>query len=159
MNSSAQVERASTARQLAAHMAREDLLGFGSDYKKMAAFLNLSKEDLGKMARVSKASVRFDANIPEAVATRLREIANIANLVAEYFKGDPNKVSLWFELPNPMLGNISPRTMIRAGRYANVLNFVMNAREEEHAAETLSNEVKTAQHAQRQGARRRASSK
>jgi hypothetical protein len=68
------------------------------------------------------------------VAERLRELANIANLVAEYFEGDVQKVGLWFELQNPMLGNISPRNMIRRGRYKRLLNFVLDAREAENAA-------------------------
>ena len=63
------------------------------------------------------------------VAERLREFANIANLVAEYFNGDVNKVSLWFELQNPMLGNILPRDMICGGGYKRLLNFVLDARE------------------------------
>jgi len=64
---------------------------------------------------------------------RLREIANIANLVAEFFAGDAQKVGLWFEIANPMLGNISPRDMIRIGRYKRLLNFVIVAREENSA--------------------------
>lgn len=164
MNTNAQPVGAVIARQsIADHMAREDLLGLHSDrgtnYKKVAEFLHLSKEDLGKIAGVSKASVRFDANIPEAVATRLREIANIANLVAEYFKGDANKVSLWFELANPMLGNITPRNMIRAGRYQNLLNFVMESRDEERATESLPEEVRALQREQHHNARRREGSR
>jgi hypothetical protein len=38
------------------------------------------------------------------------------------------------ELPNPILGNISPRNMIRAGRYKRLINFVLGAREAERAA-------------------------
>jgi hypothetical protein len=95
--------------------------------------VQLSKADLSKLAGVAKSSVRFDANIPAPVAERLREIANIANLVAEFFNGDAQKVGLWFELPNTMLGNISPRNMIRADRYKRLINFVLNAREAERA--------------------------
>jgi hypothetical protein len=87
--------------------------------------------DLAKLAGVAKSSVRYDANIPEPVAERLREIANIANLIAEFFAGDAEKVGLWFEPPNPVLGNISPRQMIRIGRYKRLLNFVVDAREAE----------------------------
>lgn len=138
-------------------MAREDLLGLHSDgrtnYKKVAEFLHLSKEDLAKLADVKKASVRFDANIPQPVAERLREIANIANLVAEYFQGDVHKVSLWFELSNPMLGNLSPRNMIRAGRYSKLLNFVLDAREAEQAAHQAATEVRDFQAQQRRQAR------
>ena len=45
-----------------------------------------------------------------------------------------HKVGLWFELANPQLGGISPRTMIRAGRYKRLLNFVLEARAAEQAA-------------------------
>jgi hypothetical protein len=125
-------------RTIASHIAREDLLGLYSkgqpDYKRIAELVRLSKADLSKLSGVSKSSVRFDEDIPLPVAERLRELANIANLVAEYFNGDVHKVGLWFELPNPMLGNISPRNMIRGGRYQRLLNFVLDAREAERAA-------------------------
>jgi hypothetical protein len=126
------------ARSLTAHIAQQDLLGLyregQPDYKRIAELVQLSKTDLSKLAGVAKSSVRFDLNIPVPVAERLRELANIANLVAEYFNGDARKVALWFELANPMLGNISPRNMIRAGRYKRLLNFVLDSREAENAA-------------------------
>ncbi len=132
---------ATAANPITGHVAN-DVLGFYSqgspDYKRVADLVRLSKEDLSKIAKVAKASVRFDEAIPSAVAERLREIANIANLVAEYFGGDERKVGLWFELPNPMLGSISPRTMIRGNRYKRLLNFVLDAREAESAAATAS---------------------
>jgi len=120
------------------HIAMQDLLGFyarGSpDYKRIADLMQLSKADLSKLSGVAQSSVRFDTNIPVPVAERLRELANIANLVAEYFNGDVQKVGLWFELANPMLGNVSPRNMIRGGRYKRLLNFVLEARNAEKAA-------------------------
>jgi hypothetical protein len=119
------------------HIA-DDVLGLHrngrTDYRRVADLVKLSKDDLSKIARVAKPSVRFDDAIPAAVAERLREIANIANLVAEYFDGDAQKVALWFELRNPQLGNISPRNMIRGDRYKRLLNFVLEAREAEAAA-------------------------
>lgn len=119
---------------LVSHIA-EDILHLYSDgrpdYRRIADIVNLSKTDLAKISNVAKSSVRFDANIPEPVAERLRDIANIANLVAEYFAGDVHKVGLWFEIANPMLGNVSPRTMIRLGRYKRLLSFVLQAREDE----------------------------
>ncbi len=126
------------SRSLTGHIAKGDLLGLyrdgQPDYKRIAELVQLSKADLSKLAGVAKSSVRFDEDIPVPVAERLRELANIANLVAEYFHGDANKVALWFELQNPMLGNISPRNMIRGGRYKRLLNFVLDAREAETAA-------------------------
>jgi hypothetical protein len=122
---------------IVSHMATEDLLHLyrdgRPDYKRIADLTKLSKADLSKLSQVAKSSVRFDAHIPEPVAERLREIANIANLVAEFFAGDAQKVGLWFELANPMLGNVSPRDMIRIGRYKRLLNFVIDAREAESA--------------------------
>ena len=130
------------ARSIAGHIAKQDLLGLYQkgcpNYKRIADLVQLSKADLSKLSGVAKSSVRFDANIPESVAERLREIANIANLVAEYFQGDPVKVGLWFELQNPMLGNMSPRNMIRGGRYKRLLNFILDAREAEAAAPVRS---------------------
>ncbi|WP_161966124.1 hypothetical protein [Steroidobacter cummioxidans] len=96
--------------------------------------MKLTKEDLSKISKVAESSVRFDDAIPAAAAIRLREIANIANLVAELFGGDIHKVALWFELPNPHLGNVSPKTMIRGDRYKRLLNFVLESREAELAA-------------------------
>jgi hypothetical protein len=70
---------------IVSHIAGEDLLRLYSDacpnYKRIADLTKLSKSDLSKISRVAGSSVRFDAHIPEPVAERLREIANIANLV------------------------------------------------------------------------------
>jgi hypothetical protein len=141
------------SRPITGHVARRDLLGLypegHPDYKRIADLVRLSKADLSKLSGVAKSSVRFDANIPLPVAERLREIANIANLVAEFFDGDAGKVALWFELANPMLGNISPRDMIRGGRYKRLLNFVLDAREAETAAANAHASNEAAQEASR----------
>ena len=122
---------------LVSHIA-PDLLnlfrGGSPDYKGIADLTRLSKADLGKISQVAKSSVRFDAHIPEPVAERLREIANIANLVAEFFAGDSQKVALWFEVANPMLGNVSPSNMIRMGKQRRLLAFVASAGEKNDAA-------------------------
>src|ERR1700736_2826987 len=137
MNPVPQDAPAARRSSIASHIARRDLLGLyregHPDYKRIAELVQLSKADLSKLTGVAKSSVRFDASIPVPVAERLRELASIANLVAEYFDGDVQKVGLWFELQNPMLGNISPRNMIRAGRYKRLLNFVLDSREAENA--------------------------
>jgi hypothetical protein len=123
---------------IVSHIAREDPLHLyrdgRPDYKRIAEFTKLSKTDLAKISHVAKSSVRFDVHIPEPVAESLREIANIANLVGEFFAGDEHKVALWFEIANPMLGNISPSNMIRIGKQKRLLTFVVSAREENRAA-------------------------
>lgn len=127
-----------TAASVVARHTADDLLGFyrdsRTDYRRVADLVKLSKEDLSRISKVAKSSVRFDDAIPAAVAERLREVANIANLVAEYFDGNQQKVELWFELPNPQLGNVSPRNMICSDHCKRLLNFVLDARDVEAVA-------------------------
>lgn len=106
-----------------------DYLGIlkGSDPKKVVNYLQLTQEDVANATRVPKASVRYDKKIPEELAQRLQEIAVICELVAEYFNGDLEKTALWFRINNPQLGNISPRDMIRIGRYQKLIKFVQSA--------------------------------
>jgi len=75
-------------------------------------------------------SVRYDDNIPERVRERLEEIANTINLVAQAFDGDPDKTVSWFKARNPLLGDVSPRDMIRLGRYERLRRFIINATSE-----------------------------
>jgi len=109
----------------------EDLLQFGHgqsfDAKKAAQFLSLKKADVGRIASVAESSVRWDQNIPEAVRDRMEEIASIANMVAKQFAGDPEKTAAWFKARNPLLGDISPREMIRLGRYERLRRFIIQA--------------------------------
>jgi hypothetical protein len=95
--------------------------------KKVVDFLQLTKEDVAKATGLPKASIRYDARIPNELVQRLQEIGVICELVAEHFKGDIRKTVLWFQIKNPALGNISPRDMIRYGRYQKLVKFVQNA--------------------------------
>ena len=105
-------------------------------------FLDLRKSDVARIAQVAPASVRFDPKIPKAVLQRLEEIANICEIVAEFFHGDAGKTELWFKTPNPQLGNISPRDMIRFGRYRKLLQFVMAAVTENRKASSGSARIR-----------------
>lgn len=104
------------------------------DYKRIAKIAKLSKVEFAKLLGVTSSSVRYNEKIPTAVATRLREIGTIVNSVAQYFEGNVSKVQLWFRLPNPMLGNISPRDMIRLERHHRLQTFVLGAIEIEASA-------------------------
>ncbi len=108
-----------------------DHLGFWNDTgfqaKSVADFLDLRNAEVAKIARIAKNSVRFDDEIPRDMRERLEEIANICNLVAQFFAGDAQKTVLWFRTKNPMLGDISPRDMIRFGRYDKLRRFVIDA--------------------------------
>lgn len=109
----------------------QDYLGFWANEtlnaREVADFLDLKKPDVAKVAGVAASSVRFDHKIPREVRERLEEIANICALVAQFFEGDVAKTALWFRTRNPLLGDISPRDMIRFGRYAKLQQFVMDA--------------------------------
>ena len=123
-----------TSRSLFGTVPDKDYLGFWADQtlnaREVAEFLDLDKRDVAKLAGVAPASVRFDQKIPKEVLERLQEIANICGLVAQFFAGDTAKTALWFKTVNPLLGNISPRDMIRYGRYEKLRRFVMSAMEE-----------------------------
>ena len=106
------------------------------NYSHVSEFLELDTPDLSKIGGVSKKSVRLDNRIPNQLKVRLEQIAITCNLVAEFFDGDRLKTALWFKTPNPMLGNLSPRDMIRYGRYKKLLNFVQSALEENIASAT-----------------------
>lgn len=62
-------------------------------------------------------------------------------LVSDFFKGDKKKTRLWFKLPNPSLGNISPHEMILSGRSDRLLKFVRNQLSENHPPEREVSEL------------------
>lgn len=104
------------------------------DYSGVSNFLDFDKEALSKLGGVSRKTVRLDDRIPKELKERLEQIANICNLVAEFFDGDSVKTALWFRTSNPMLGDLSPRDMIRYGRYKRLQKFILEAREENTAS-------------------------
>jgi len=118
-------------------VASQNHLGFWAnqvlDAQKVARFFDLDKREVAKVADVAPASVRYDQKMPREMAQRMAEIANIAELVAQHFDGDGAKTALWFQTKNPLFGGISPRDMIRYGRYAKLQRFVTEALE--HSAE------------------------
>ena len=96
-------------------------------YNRVIEFLDFKKEDISAATEVPLSSVRYDKKIPKELHDRIKEWANLLNLVAEYFKGDAAKTAIWFTAPNPLLGNVSPRDMIRLGRYKKLYQFIFNA--------------------------------
>lgn len=89
-------------------------------------FLNLEKDDISKAANIAKTLVRYDDRIPAELEQFLSEIAIVCELVANYFDGDAKKTALWFKIENPVLGRISPRDMIRYGRFKKLKEFIKN---------------------------------
>ena len=109
----------------------EDLLNFGLgeffDAKRVSNLLDLKKSDVSHLASVAQSSVRYDQSIPSAVRERLEEIASTMNLVAKEFGGDVVKTTAWFKARNPLLGDVSPRDMIRLGKYDRLRRYIINA--------------------------------
>lgn len=101
--------------------------------KKVPELLDLKKEDVSRLSGVAFSSVRYDDAIPAPMRERLEELANTINMVATLFAGDANKTAAWFKARNPMLGDISPRDMIRLGRYERLRKFIINAMNERNA--------------------------
>lgn len=94
---------------------------------KVIEFVGFKKEDVAKATGVPLQSIRYDGRMPQILKDRVTEWANLFNLVAQFFDGDGVKTALWFKTTNPMLGNISPKDMLRFGRYQKLLKFVLNA--------------------------------
>ena len=108
--------------------------GNALNFQRVRDFTGLEAGDLARIAGVAKSSVRYDAKAPREVREHLENIANICNLVFEFFQDDV-KTKLWLQTPNPMLGNVSPRDMIRFGRFAKLQRFVAQAMEEGRVVE------------------------
>lgn len=104
------------------------LLNKGEAYSsKVIDFVGFKKDEVAQAAGIPPTSIRYDGRMPKILKDRVRDWANLLNLVAQFFNGDVTKTALWIKTPNPILGNISPRDMIRFGRYQKLLKFVLNA--------------------------------
>lgn len=121
-----------------ANAADHDVLGFGVgpdlNPKAVADWLGLEKTDVSRLADIPVKSVRWGETMPEAVRERLEEIATTCNLVAKAFDGNVIKTALWFKAKNPMLGDVSPRDMVRLGRLDRLRKFVLSSLTEDSDA-------------------------
>lgn len=114
-----------------ATVPKQDYLSLFHDdrpkYEGVVDFLKFRKQDVSKASGVPINSVRYDERIPSELHERIREWATLINLVAEHFDGKAQKTALWFAVPNPLVGNVPPRDMIRFGRYKKLFKFVVTA--------------------------------
>jgi uncharacterized protein (DUF2384 family) len=99
----------------------------GTDYSKIVRLLDFKKNDVARASNIAVQSVRYDhPRMPKELEDRLKEWAVALNLVAQFF-GDETKTVLWFKTPNPLLGDMTPRDMIRIGRFRKLRRFIQNA--------------------------------
>jgi len=102
------------------------------DGQKVVDILKYKKADVAVAANVPIESIRYEQKkIPRELKERLTEWATALNLVQGFFK-DQQKTILWFSIPNPLLGDMSPRDMIRVGRFKKLLNFIQTALDENY---------------------------
>jgi len=100
------------------------------DGEKVVKTLKYKKEDVAAATNLPLHSVRYEEKkMPAELRERLTEWATALNLVGSFFQ-DKKKTIIWFFMPNPLLGDISPRDMIRIGRFKKLLTFIQTALEE-----------------------------
>jgi hypothetical protein len=120
-----------TALELFNSVPKQDVLALfpprSTDYQKVAKLLDFKKKDVARASNLAVDSVRYDPRkMPKILEVRMREWAVALGLVAQFFK-DEKKTVLWFKTPNPLLGDVSPREMIRVGKFNKLLSFIQNA--------------------------------
>ncbi len=99
------------------------------NYNRVKDILGYTKEDISIASGVPFGSVRFDKKIPVELTQRITEWATAIALVHSFFN-DENKTMLWFKVPNPLLGDVAPRDMIKFGRFKKLFKFIQSALEE-----------------------------
>ena|SRR6266700_1017318 len=98
-----------------------------TDYERVVRLLDFKKKDVARASNIAVTSVRYDhPRMPKELEDRISEWAVALNLVAQFFK-DEKKTVLWFKTPNPLLGDVSPRDMIRIGRFRKLRKFILGA--------------------------------
>jgi hypothetical protein len=103
--------------------------GEAVNFKAVMAVLDLRREDLAAINGIKIDSVRYDSRMPEAQRDFLLKCAVAIDHVAEYFEDQHTKIKAWFSTPNPLLGGVSARQMIRLGRIDKLLAFIIDAKQ------------------------------
>lgn len=123
-----------TAHQILATVHSSDPIGFWENGefnpKKVADFMDFKRSDVANIAKIKTNTVRYDVGrVPSAIIEHMEQIANVCSLVAELLDNDIKKTILWLNTPNPAIGDVSPKQMMRFGRYEKLLKFVLQAKE------------------------------
>lgn len=106
--------------------------GFGALFQpeRVVDWLGLENQDITRATKIPLSSLWCGGSLSTQARDRLEEIAVVCNLVAEIFDGDLPKTSAWFKALNPILGDVSPRDMVRLGRFDRLRTFVFGALDE-----------------------------
>jgi hypothetical protein len=125
------LDSATTTSALFDTVPKQDYLSLfpegGTDYSKVVKLLDFKKQDVARASNIAVHSIRYDPpRMPKELEERINEWAVALNLVAQFFR-DEQKTVLWFKTPNPLLGDMTPRDMIRIGRFRKLRRFIQNA--------------------------------
>lgn len=93
----------------------------------IAEFLGLKTTEIARLVQLPAASVVWDSTMPQRVQEHLEAIGSEINRVAKVFDGDKAKTALWFQTPNPLLGEIAPVELIRMDKFDNLRKFIQSA--------------------------------
>ncbi len=96
------------------------------DWSEIMDFVQITREDLASICEIKVDSVRFDARMTRMTREYLTKILCAIELVGEFFEGNEYKTKMWFQMENPLLGNITPRKMISWGRVEKLHTFIIN---------------------------------
>lgn len=99
------------------------------DPKKILNLLKYNNQDIATATNIRANSIRYDEKMPIELKERLIDWAIALNLVANFFK-DEQKTILWFRTPNHLLGDMTPRDMIKVGRFKKLFKFIKTALDE-----------------------------
>ena len=121
-------------------VAEQDYFGFGEGThfhpERVSEVLDLQKAEVSKMTSVPASKIQY-GDLPEEVRDHLEQIAIVCNLVAQMLGGSPQKTVLWFRTKNPLLGDVSPRDMVRLGRFDRLRRFIVGAMSERASQHSL----------------------
>lgn len=116
---------------LFANIPQDDLFGIktkdGFNYKKMTQLLGFNKRKVAKAAGISESSVRYDGRMPVDLEDFFRELISVLAVVSKQFDGDKQETLLWFNMPNTLLGGLSPAQMITLGKHKKLMKFIQRS--------------------------------
>lgn len=108
-----------------------DLFGIKSNnhfnYQEAAKFLGMNKKEVAKAAGLSESSIRYDERMPTDLKDFFMELISVLSIVSSQLKQDKEKTRLWFNMPNPMLGGVSPLQMILLGKHKKLMKFIQRS--------------------------------
>lgn len=97
------------------------------DYQEAARFLGMNKREVAKAAGVAESSVRYDERMPTGLKDFFMELISVLSVVSSQLEQDKEKTLLWFNMPNPMLGGVSPLQLILIGKHKKLMKFIQRS--------------------------------